>query len=41
MKYITQKRLASLKQYLNDCKNGKDTVEAWNEHKARMENNLK
>jgi hypothetical protein len=34
--YLTAKRLASLKQYLADCKVGIDTVAAWKAHKARM-----
>jgi hypothetical protein len=36
MTYLTSQRLASLKQYLDDCKNGVDTVKAWNDHKNRM-----
>ena len=36
MTYLTNKRLASLKQYLDDCSAGMDTVEAWKLHKARM-----
>lgn len=35
-KYLTAIRLNSLKQYLADCKNGVDTVKAWNAHKARI-----
>ncbi len=35
-KYLTQKRLESLKQYLADCKAGMDTVKAWNLHKVRV-----
>lgn len=29
-------RAESLKQYLNDCAAGMDTVAAWKSHKARM-----
>lgn len=36
MTYATAERLASLKQYLDDCRSGIDTVAAWNGHKARM-----
>ncbi len=36
MPYLTKQRLASLKQYLADCKAGMDTVAAWKLHKARM-----
>ena len=35
-KYLTEKRLASLKQYLAECAAGIDTVIAWNAHKTRM-----
>lgn len=37
MTYLTQTRTDSLKQYLADCASGTDTVKAWNDHKARME----
>ena len=36
MNYLTEKRLASLKRYLDDCASGMDTVAAWNLHKSRM-----
>lgn len=36
MAYITEKRIASLKQYLDDVAAGMDTVAAWKLHKARM-----
>lgn len=36
MTYLTDKRLASLKQYLDDVAAGMDTVAAWKLHKARM-----
>jgi hypothetical protein len=36
MAYLTNKRLASLKQYLDDCASGMDTVAAWKLHKQRM-----
>jgi hypothetical protein len=36
MTYLTQTRINSLKQYLDDCRNGVDTVVAWNAHKVRM-----
>jgi hypothetical protein len=36
-KYLTAKRIASIKQYLADCESGIHTVTAWNAHKARMQ----
>jgi hypothetical protein len=36
MTYLTKIRTESLKQYLADCANGIDTVEAWKSHKRRM-----
>jgi hypothetical protein len=36
-KYLTTKRIASIKQYLTDCANGMESPTAWNAHKARMQ----
>jgi hypothetical protein len=36
MTYLTDKRIASHKQYLADVAAGMDTVAAWKLHKARM-----
>jgi hypothetical protein len=36
-KYLTAKRIASIKQYLADCANGMESPAAWNAHKARMQ----
>lgn len=34
--YLTQKRINSLKTYLDDCRGGMDHVAAWKLHKDRM-----
>lgn len=36
MKYLTDKRIASLKQYLADCNSGMDFHAAWKAHVERM-----
>ncbi len=38
MQYLTEQRIASLKQYLADCNSGMSYQAAWSAHKARMEN---
>jgi hypothetical protein len=37
--YLTDELISSLKQYLEDVKNGIDTVSAWKSHKQRMGRN--